>query len=66
MPMEFIVPSLCIVAMTELTNSGAVEKRLSELMELEEDHFVTGFHQQFRKHARNLGMTDISNRRSFR
>jgi transposase InsO family protein len=45
MHMEFIVPILCIVALTELTNLGTVEKRLSELMELEEDHFVTGFHQ---------------------
>jgi hypothetical protein len=49
MPMEFIVSSLCIVMLTELTDSGAVEKRLSELVELEEDHFVTGFHQQVQK-----------------
>jgi hypothetical protein len=34
MPMEFIVSSLCIVALTELTDSGTVEKRLSELVEL--------------------------------
>jgi hypothetical protein len=47
--MEFIVSSLCIVALTELTDSGAVEKILSELVELEEDHFVTGFHQQVQK-----------------
>jgi hypothetical protein len=33
----------------ELTDLGTVEKRLSELMELEEDHFFTGFHQQVQK-----------------
>jgi hypothetical protein len=46
MPMEFIVLSLCIVTLTELTDSSVVERRLSELVELEEDHFVIGFHQQ--------------------
>jgi transposase InsO family protein len=45
MPMEFIVPSLRIVALTELIEAGIVQKRLSDLMELEEDHFFTGFHQ---------------------
>jgi hypothetical protein len=58
--MEFIVPSLCIVALVELTYSGAMEKRLSELVELEEDQFVVGFHQQVQKahkkswHDRNI------------
>jgi hypothetical protein len=33
----------------ELTDSGIVEKRLSELVELEEDWFVAGFHQQVQK-----------------
>jgi hypothetical protein len=36
------VSSLHIVALTELMDSGAVEKRLSELVELEEDHFIAG------------------------
>jgi hypothetical protein len=49
MPMEFIVPSMCIVALIELTEAGVVEKRLSYLMELEEDHFFAGFHQQVHK-----------------
>jgi hypothetical protein len=35
--------------MAELTDSGAMEKRLSELVELEEDRFVAGFHQQVQK-----------------
>jgi hypothetical protein len=49
MPMEFIMPSLCIVALTELTDLGVVEIRLSELVELEEDRFVKGFHKQVQK-----------------
>ena len=46
MPMEFIIPSLCIVLMAKFTNSGAIDKRLLELVELEEHRFVQGFHQQ--------------------
>jgi hypothetical protein len=45
MPVEFIVSSLHIVMLTELTNFGAIEKRLLELVELEEDRFIAGFHQ---------------------
>jgi hypothetical protein len=43
MPMEFIVPSLCIVALTELTYSGTVEKRLSELVEIGRGPFCHRF-----------------------
>jgi hypothetical protein len=46
MPMEFIVPSLCIVTLTEVTDFGGVDKILSELVELEEDCFIEIFHQQ--------------------
>jgi hypothetical protein len=49
MPMEFLVPSLCIVAMIDLIDSGAIEEILSQLMELEEDRFVAGFHHQVQK-----------------
>jgi hypothetical protein len=43
-PMEFIVSSLHIVVLAEFTDSSIVEKILSELLELEEDHFFAGFH----------------------
>jgi hypothetical protein len=55
MPMEFLVPSLCIVAMTDLTDSDTIEEILSQLLILEEDRFVAGFHQQVQK-AREKGM----------
>jgi hypothetical protein len=49
MPLEFIIPSLHIVALTELTDSSVVEKRISVLVEIEEDYFVAEFHQHVQK-----------------
>ena len=44
MPMEYIVPSLKIAALTDLADEEIVEERLLHLVELEEDKFVAGFH----------------------
>jgi hypothetical protein len=44
MRMEFIVPSLHIIAITELSDIGAIEERLAQLVQLEEDRFLAGFH----------------------
>jgi transposase InsO family protein len=49
MPMEFILPSLCIATITELSDTGTIEERLAQLVHLEEDRFVAGFHQQVQK-----------------
>ena len=46
MPMEYILPSLRIVALPEMADHGALEERLVQLAELEEDQFIVGFHQQ--------------------
>ena len=46
MPMEYIVPSLKIAALTDLADEETIEERLLHLLELEEDRFVAGFHQQ--------------------
>ena len=46
MPMEYIVPSLHIAALIGMTNRGALEERLAQLEELEEERFLVGFHQQ--------------------
>jgi hypothetical protein len=43
------VLSLCIVMLTKITDSGVVEKIFLELLELEEYHFITGFHRQVHK-----------------
>ena len=49
MPMEYIVPSLKIAVLTYLAVEEIVEERLLHLLELEEDGFVAGFHQQVQK-----------------
>lgn len=49
MPMEFIVPIFHIALMTGLTDRNMAEKILEDLMPLEEDCFVTGYHQHVQK-----------------
>jgi hypothetical protein len=48
-PMEYLVPSLRIFAFTGMDDTGVVQERLAELVELEEDRFIARFHQQFQK-----------------
>ena len=40
MPMEYIVPSLHIATTIGMDDEGALEERLAQLVQLEEDHFV--------------------------
>jgi len=47
--MEYIVPNLRIVEITGMANRGALEERLAQLEELNEEHFLAGFHQQVQK-----------------
>ena len=49
MPMEFLVPSLCVALMTKMIKEGMVKKILEELMELEEDKLLVKFHQGVQK-----------------
>lgn len=49
MPMEFIIPSLRIAAFIRMADHRALEEWLMQLMELEEDRFLGGFHQQVQK-----------------
>jgi transposase InsO family protein len=42
-PMEYLVPSLRIVAFTDMDDTGVVHERLAQLVELEEDIFIVGF-----------------------
>ena len=48
-PMEYLVPSLRIVAFTYMDDFGILQERLAWLVELEEDRFIAGFHQQVQK-----------------
>ena len=45
-PMEYLVPSLRIATFTDMDDIGDVQESLSQLVELEEDRFIAGFHQQ--------------------
>lgn len=44
MPMEFIIPSLGFSSMMNLKEEKAAQKILENLMKLEEDRFIAGFH----------------------
>ena len=46
MPMEYMVPSLCIAAATDMDDVDTLEEHIAQLIQLEEDHFIAGFHQQ--------------------
>jgi hypothetical protein len=47
--MEYLVPSLIIDSFTDMDDTGAIQERLAQLVDLEEDRFVAGFHQQVQK-----------------
>jgi len=49
MTMEYIVPSLRIAALTKMADCETLEERLAQIMELKEDCFLAGFHQQVQK-----------------
>ena len=44
MPMEYIVPSLHIIAFLDMVEPDIMEEHLAQLMALEEDHFIANFH----------------------
>jgi hypothetical protein len=48
-PMEYLVPSLRIATFIDMDDTGVVQNRLAQLVELEEDIFIVGFHQQVQK-----------------
>ena len=43
-PMEYIVPSLRLAALTDMVDEETLNERLLHLVGLEEDHFITRFH----------------------
>ena len=49
MPMEYILPSVRIAQITGMTDTNTVQERLAQLLALEEDRFITGFHQKVQK-----------------
>ena len=49
MPMEYIVPSLWIAVITGMADRRALEERLAQLEELEEEQFLARFCQQVQR-----------------
>ena len=49
MAMEYIVPSLSITTATGMNDVEALEECIIQLIHLEEDRFVAGFHQHVEK-----------------
>jgi hypothetical protein len=48
-PLEFLVPSLRVATITNMTERGAIQERISQLMDMEEDIFLARFHQEVQK-----------------
>lgn len=49
MPVEYVVASLRIATFTNMVDPNIMEERMSQLLVLEEDMFIAGFHQQVQK-----------------
>jgi transposase InsO family protein len=48
-PLDYLVPGLCIVAITNMIEECVVQERLDQLMELEEDRILVVFHHEVQK-----------------
>jgi transposase InsO family protein len=48
-PLEFLIPSLRVAAITQMTERDAIQERLHQLLAMEEDRILAGFHQQVQK-----------------
>jgi transposase InsO family protein len=48
-PLEFLVPSLLVATITNMTKRGTIQERLGQLMSMEEDRILAGFHQEVHK-----------------
>jgi hypothetical protein len=48
-PLDYLVPSMCIATITNMIEEGVVQERLDPLMELEEDRMLARFHKEVQK-----------------
>ena len=48
-PMEYIVPSLTIAVVIDMVDPDIMKERMSQILALEEDRFIVGFHTQVQK-----------------
>jgi hypothetical protein len=47
--MEYLVASLRITTFIDMDDIDAIQERFAQLVKLEEDQFIAGFHQQVQK-----------------
>jgi hypothetical protein len=45
----FLVPTLQVVVITNMTEKGTINERLNKIMEMEEGRILEGFHQEVEK-----------------
>jgi hypothetical protein len=60
-PMEYLVPSLRIVAFTDMDDTGVVRERLAQLVELEEEKLLAlgyGSKRRSRKKRKNVNCAE--------
>jgi hypothetical protein len=66
----FDTKSMHIATITDMIERGATQERLAQLMELEEDKIIVGFHQEVQKekdkawHDRHIKKKNFKGRRS--
>jgi hypothetical protein len=65
-PLEFLEPSLRLAAITNMTEKCAVKEILNQLMEMEEDRILVGFHQEVKKSRDNAWHDRHIKRKSFK
>jgi len=58
--MDYIFPSLCIEILIGMVDHGASKQRLAKLMEVKEDQFLPGFHQQVQKEREKMWHNHLS------
>jgi hypothetical protein len=65
-PLDYLIPSLCIATITDMTEKGATQEILAQLMELEEDRIIAGFIKRYRKKRIKHGMTRHIKKNNFK
>jgi hypothetical protein len=45
-PLEFLIPILCVASIAQMIEHKMIQERLHQLLEMEEDQILAGFHQK--------------------
>ena len=64
--MEYIIPSLKVATLIDMVDEDTVNERLLELVGLEDDCFIAGFHQQVQKESQKAWHDKHIKRKAFK